>query len=195
MSNESILSFYFTRTKHFFYIRDESVCISYTSINLFLFILFECHEKFFMTILSTSTKKNKIDAFSHGDEAHIYLVFVSHISDARSMDSIVIRCWFSLFFFAGKWCQRPRDWNSPPDAQRAASDAARRGVLYSSVFLGSPGKYIERKKKTLTWQSVRVCYTSSLAVALIFHAKEAYRHRPLSNTNASFTFFFSQLSL
>ncbi|XP_023246811.1 homeobox protein homothorax, partial [Copidosoma floridanum] len=37
-----------------------------------------------------------------------------------------------------KWCQRPRDWNSPPDAQRVANDA-RRGVLYSSVFLGSPG--------------------------------------------------------
>ncbi|CAK9808023.1 Homeobox protein homothorax [Anthophora plagiata] len=30
------------------------------------------------------------------------------------------------------------EWSSPPDAQRAASDA-RRGVLYSSVFLGSPG--------------------------------------------------------
>ncbi|KAI4481129.1 hypothetical protein M0804_009755 [Polistes exclamans] len=38
----------------------------------------------------------------------------------------------------GKWCPR-REWSSPPDAQRAASDAARRGVLYSSVFLGSPG--------------------------------------------------------
>ncbi|XP_014229009.1 homeobox protein homothorax isoform X8 [Trichogramma pretiosum] len=38
----------------------------------------------------------------------------------------------------GKWRQVPRDWNSPPEA-RAASDAARRGVLYSSVFLGSPG--------------------------------------------------------
>ncbi|XP_017791932.1 PREDICTED: homeobox protein homothorax [Habropoda laboriosa] len=37
----------------------------------------------------------------------------------------------------GKWCPR-REWSSPPDAQRAASDA-RRGVLYSSVFLGSPG--------------------------------------------------------
>ncbi|XP_066599859.1 homeobox protein homothorax [Prorops nasuta] len=37
----------------------------------------------------------------------------------------------------GKWCPR-REWSSPPDAQRAASDAARRGVLYSSVFLGSP---------------------------------------------------------
>ncbi|XP_043524054.1 homeobox protein homothorax-like [Frieseomelitta varia] len=36
-----------------------------------------------------------------------------------------------------KWCPR-REWSSPPDAQRAASDA-RRGVLYSSVFLGSPG--------------------------------------------------------
>ncbi|KAJ3637421.1 hypothetical protein MTP99_000881 [Tenebrio molitor] len=36
-----------------------------------------------------------------------------------------------------KWCPR-REWSSPPDA-RAASDAARRGVLYSSVFLGSPG--------------------------------------------------------
>ncbi|XP_066155915.1 homeobox protein homothorax isoform X2 [Euwallacea fornicatus] len=37
----------------------------------------------------------------------------------------------------GKWCSR-REWSSPPDA-RAATDAARRGVLYSSVFLGSPG--------------------------------------------------------
>jgi len=39
---------------------------------------------------------------------------------------------------SGKWCPR-REWSSPPDAQRAATDA-RRGVLYSSVFLGSPGK-------------------------------------------------------
>ncbi|RZF36382.1 hypothetical protein LSTR_LSTR002978 [Laodelphax striatellus] len=39
----------------------------------------------------------------------------------------------------GKWCPR-REWSSPADA-RAASDAARRGVLYSSVFLGSPGEY------------------------------------------------------
>ncbi|XP_057656930.1 homeobox protein homothorax isoform X7 [Diorhabda carinulata] len=38
----------------------------------------------------------------------------------------------------GKWCPR-REWSSPTDA-RAASDAARRGVLYSSVFLGSPGE-------------------------------------------------------
>ncbi|XP_023030279.2 meis homeobox homothorax isoform X2 [Leptinotarsa decemlineata] len=37
----------------------------------------------------------------------------------------------------GKWCPR-REWSSPTDA-RAATDAARRGVLYSSVFLGSPG--------------------------------------------------------
>lgn len=41
-------------------------------------------------------------------------------------------------FISGKWCPR-REWSSPPDA-RAASDAARRGVLYSSVFLGSPGE-------------------------------------------------------
>ncbi|XP_015439730.1 PREDICTED: homeobox protein homothorax-like [Dufourea novaeangliae] len=39
--------------------------------------------------------------------------------------------------YRSKWCPR-REWSSPPDAQRAASDA-RRGVLYSSVFLGSPG--------------------------------------------------------
>lgn len=46
-----------------------------------------------------------------------------------------------LFNFTGKWCQRRTEWNSPPDAQRAAAtEAARRGVLYSSVFLGSPGK-------------------------------------------------------
>ncbi|XP_014250494.1 homeobox protein homothorax isoform X1 [Cimex lectularius] len=38
-----------------------------------------------------------------------------------------------------KWCTR-REWPSPAEA-RAASDAARRGVLYSSVFLGSPGEY------------------------------------------------------
>ena len=46
-----------------------------------------------------------------------------------------------FFFASGKWCPR-REWSSPPDAQRAASDA-RRGVLYSSVFLGSPGKSYE----------------------------------------------------
>lgn len=40
---------------------------------------------------------------------------------------------------AGKWCPR-REWPSPADA-RAATEAARRGVLYSSVFLGSPGEY------------------------------------------------------
>lgn len=39
---------------------------------------------------------------------------------------------------AGKWCPR-REWSSASDA-RVASDAARRGVLYSSVFLGSPGR-------------------------------------------------------
>ncbi|EFN67592.1 hypothetical protein EAG_16274 [Camponotus floridanus] len=44
---------------------------------------------------------------------------------------------------AGKWCPR-REWSSPPDAQRAASDA-RRGVLYSSVFLGSPGRNTQCK--------------------------------------------------
>ncbi|XP_071054236.1 homeobox protein homothorax isoform X2 [Onthophagus taurus] len=36
----------------------------------------------------------------------------------------------------GKWCPR-REWSSPPDA-RVTGDT-RRGVLYSSVFLGSPG--------------------------------------------------------
>ncbi|KAJ8880588.1 hypothetical protein PR048_017058 [Dryococelus australis] len=43
---------------------------------------------------------------------------------------------------AGKWCPR-RDWQSPADA-RVSSDA-RRGVLYSSVFLGSPGEYNARE--------------------------------------------------
>ncbi|XP_068083658.1 homeobox protein homothorax-like [Anabrus simplex] len=43
-----------------------------------------------------------------------------------------------FFLLPGKWCPR-RDWQSPADA-RAANDA-RRGVLYSSVFLGSPGEY------------------------------------------------------
>ncbi|XP_034238703.1 homeobox protein homothorax isoform X1 [Thrips palmi] len=38
----------------------------------------------------------------------------------------------------GKWCPR-REWSSPVDARAAATEAARRGVLYSSVFLGSPG--------------------------------------------------------
>ncbi|XP_008479454.1 homeobox protein homothorax-like, partial [Diaphorina citri] len=37
-----------------------------------------------------------------------------------------------------KWCPR-REWSSPSDAR--AAEAARRGVLYSSVFLGSPGEY------------------------------------------------------
>ncbi|XP_065222266.1 homeobox protein homothorax isoform X2 [Planococcus citri] len=39
----------------------------------------------------------------------------------------------------GKWC-RGREWPSPGDP-RVVNEAARRGVLYSSVFLGSPGEY------------------------------------------------------
>lgn len=42
--------------------------------------------------------------------------------------------------FAGKWCPTRREWPSPADARAAANDT-RRGVLYSSVFLGSPGEY------------------------------------------------------
>lgn len=44
----------------------------------------------------------------------------------------------SLYFFyiiTGRWCRR--EWSSPPDSR--ANDPSRR-VLYSSVFLGSPGK-------------------------------------------------------
>lgn len=51
----------------------------------------------------------------------------------------IYHIYYFYFCLTGKWCPR-REWSSPPDAQRAASDAARRGVLYSSVFLGSPGK-------------------------------------------------------
>lgn len=39
------------------------------------------------------------------------------------------------FLFTGRWCRR--DWSSPPDAR--AQEASRR-VLYSQVFLGSPGE-------------------------------------------------------
>lgn len=39
----------------------------------------------------------------------------------------------------GKWC-RSREWPSPSDP-RIVNDAARSRVLYSSVFLGSPGEY------------------------------------------------------
>lgn len=39
------------------------------------------------------------------------------------------------FVFIGRWCRR--EWSSPPDSR--ANDPSRR-VLYSSVFLGSPGK-------------------------------------------------------
>lgn len=47
-----------------------------------------------------------------------------------------------LFFFPGKWCQR-RDWPPPLDARAAsAAEAAKRGLLYQSVFLGgSPNDY------------------------------------------------------
>lgn len=38
-------------------------------------------------------------------------------------------------FCAGKWCPR-REWSAADSRSEA-----RRGVLYSSVFLGSPGKY------------------------------------------------------
>lgn len=37
----------------------------------------------------------------------------------------------------GRWCRR--EWSSPADARNA--DATRR--LYSSVFLGSPGKFYQ----------------------------------------------------
>ncbi|KAI5747378.1 hypothetical protein M8J77_014029 [Diaphorina citri] len=43
-----------------------------------------------------------------------------------------------IMIHGGKWCPR-REWSSPSDAR--AAEAARRGVLYSSVFLGSPGEY------------------------------------------------------
>lgn len=42
---------------------------------------------------------------------------------------------FLFCSFAGRWIRR--DWSSPPDARNV--DATRR--LYSSVFLGSPGKF------------------------------------------------------
>lgn len=44
--------------------------------------------------------------------------------------------------FIGKWCQR-RDWPPPLDARAAsAAEAAKRGLLYQSVFLGgSPNDY------------------------------------------------------
>jgi hypothetical protein len=51
-------------------------------------------------------------------------------------------CWYrSSFVCAGKWCTARREWPSPADARAAAANDARRGVLYSSVFLGSPGEY------------------------------------------------------
>lgn len=43
------------------------------------------------------------------------------------------------FLLAGRWCRR--DWSSPPDAR--AQEASRR-VLYSQVFLGSPGECKEK---------------------------------------------------
>lgn len=42
---------------------------------------------------------------------------------------------FFYFLLTGRWCRR--EWSSPADARNA--DATRR--LYSSVFLGSPGKF------------------------------------------------------
>lgn len=38
------------------------------------------------------------------------------------------------FYFLGRWCRR--EWNSPPDPRTI--EQSRR--IYSSVFLGSPGK-------------------------------------------------------
>lgn len=46
---------------------------------------------------------------------------------------IVFICF--VLFEIGRWCRR--EWSSPPDARNA--EATRR--LYSSVFLGSPGKF------------------------------------------------------
>ncbi|KAL2751188.1 homeobox protein homothorax isoform X4 [Vespula maculifrons] len=61
---------------------------------------------------------------------------------------------------ARKWCPR-REWSSPPDAQRAASDAARRGVLYSSVFLGSPDL---TKKTTTTTTTTTIIFERHLSL-------------------------------
>lgn len=43
----------------------------------------------------------------------------------------------SSFPFPGRWCRR--EWTSPADT-RTADPARGRGILYQSVFLGSPGK-------------------------------------------------------
>lgn len=68
-------------------------------------------------------------------------------------------------WFTGKWCPR-REWSSPPDA-RAASDAARRGVLYSSVFLGSPGKIsVVVLLKRVKWMWMDRC-TEAIGFAFI----------------------------
>lgn len=83
---------------------------------------------------------------------------------------------------AGKWCPR-REWPSPADA-RAATEAARRGVLYSSVFLGSPGEYNSCKSflhpptrlasQLLSFKQCRNQYTVqqyNYVPSLVFHSE------------------------
>lgn len=66
---------------------------------------------------------------------------------------------------SGKWCPR-REWSSPPDAQRAATDA-RRGVLYSSVFLGSPGKSSSSYKFEISAFFIQYCIHVSLLIKIV----------------------------
>lgn len=71
-----------------------------------------------------------------------------------------------MSFWIGRWCRR--EWSSPPDARNA--EATRR--LYSSVFLGSPGKFwfhwllhmlVSMKlNKRRSWISIRENFKSDL---------------------------------
>ena len=68
-------------------------------------------------------------------------VFTARTWKFQKLVGLFSRWYRSSFVCAGKWCTTRREWPSPADARAAAANDARRGVLYSSVFLGSPGEY------------------------------------------------------
>lgn len=69
---------------------------------------------------------------------YIYFIIIYNVACTIYRKTNVNYC----SYFSGKWCQR-RDWPPPLDARAAsAAEAAKRGLLYQSVFLGgSPNDY------------------------------------------------------
>lgn len=68
------------------------------------------------------------------------LIHLLSLMDVWPLYLITILCPLSIL--AGRWCRR--EWTSPAQDTRNADPQRGRGILYQSVFLGSPGKSFKR---------------------------------------------------